>query len=234
MILFLEIGAKMKRALLEEDVGFLERIYLMWYSHFFFQQWLEWWKSPLNPYPKNLRTYCMPPIQLLDTVEIAANNLALLIRVMAEYYPDFPLLPETATTSKLENLFSSVRNSGDCKSSNTFEEVLWKLRNSVAKESCKAKLVKCSNVIKPNRSRFPQDPFPNKIPNLKEQVIRTIDSAKTDLTDRVKDIFFLPHQNTTGQFERNQDDEMFLSPEMRPQWTSQDVSDEEDDDEVSF
>ena len=216
MILYLEIGAKIKRALLEEDVGFLERVYLIWYCHFFFQRWQQWLKSPLNPYPKGLLTYSMPPTQLLDSIEIAANNMALAIIIMAEYYPDCPLLPETLTTSKLENLFSSVRNSGDCKSSKTYGEVLYSLRNAVAKESCKAESLRHTNKVTSQRSRYPENPFPSNIPDLRSQVNKAIDSAKKDVSEKVKNIFDLSPENEHNTFEHNQD-EMFLPTDLAPQ-----------------
>lgn len=179
------MGYRFQSAFLEEDRPFLERVYDVFYVDKFFREWKAWLLHKQNPYPASLKRGSMPSAQFLDTIRLAANGLVLGGIIMAEHYPEWPFIVRSCSTSKLENLFATVRSlSGDCKSSNTYGEFLWKLRKSIQK-TISLKEINEARGIPQSDSQFNDNFFPGKIENLRDEIKKTINQSQSDCAQSV-------------------------------------------------
>ena len=189
LILYLEVGAMLRDALLSRTLGFLERIYKVWFVHFFLKFWKDSFMRSDSPYPRSLSRNLLPSQQMMDAVEITANGLTLLIVIMAEHYPNHPLLIDQANTRKLENFFGDVRQQRGNNSNQTIKEFLPKARKAVIQATCEA-------AIKQNSDKFSSPPscndgncLPATIPNLRTEINKMIDKASKDCHDRLEPFF---------------------------------------------
>ena len=168
--LYLEIGSKIQSALLGDNTSVLDRIYNICYAHTYYQLWHSWLTSERNPYPTSMKKSFMPSSLFRDTIELAFNGLILLVLIMAEHYPEFAMIVGACSTTSIEQTFAMARSLiGDCKSSNTFWEFLWKFRSTAVKTTCLDAVKKACNQG-PATENFPENYYPSKIPYLREKI----------------------------------------------------------------
>ena len=149
----------------------------------------------------------MPSSQFRDTIELAFNGLILLVLIMAEHYPEFAMIVGACSTTSIEQTFAMARSLiGDCKSSNTFWEFLWKFRSTAVKTTCLDAVKKACNQG-PAMENFPENYYPSKIPNLREKIKETINKAKEDCSQRVSHFLTFPNVDQE-ESEMYQDDIM--------------------------
>ena len=191
LILYLEVGAMVKEAFKSRTLTYRQRVYNMWFAHFFLKFWKEWWYSDENTYPRSQRLTYLPSAQMYEAIEITATGLVLLILMMAKHFPNDPLFIDQITSSKLEQLFAVMRALGlDCKSSNTFAEFMKKARKSVLKTWLKFKMMMIQQNIQPEADQVRD--YPAKVENLEEVLSDAVDEAKRDARAKLKQFLVLP------------------------------------------
>ena len=233
LIMYLKVGEMVKNALLSCTMSFLDRVYNLWYAHTYLRRWKEWWMDKRNPYTDIKRSNALPSQQLMNAIEINANGVALLIILMAEYFPQHPLLIDQINTSKLEHFFGRLKAlMSGCLFTSTPGELLWKARKAVDKDVCEAELRDILRQDTTAAQEYPENVYPVTIPNLRDQINSTIDRAIADCSSAVEPILSYSnsqdseHPMESGGVERAMEEEEEEEVEDRARSPFEIVNDE--------